>query len=84
MTTENNEKSYEEILGVKEEGKFKSWVKKHKTTLAVGSTALVGAGVSVLAYRMGYKEGYSKVNLIEGIKAFDEGVKSVKDEVSGK
>ena len=48
-----------EILEVeiKEEGKFKKWVKRHKTSLATGTTAVVGLGLSALTYKLGYTNG---------------------------
>lgn len=53
---------------VKEEGKIKSWMKKHKTALSVGGTALLGVGLAVVSYRMGYDKGLNQT-----IKAIPDG-----------
>lgn len=44
-------------IEVKEEGKVKSWFKKHKTGVAVGTTALAGIGLSIASYHLGLRNG---------------------------
>jgi hypothetical protein len=41
----------------KEESKLKLWIKKHKTGLLVGATAVAGVGISLAMYKMGYTTG---------------------------
>lgn len=47
----------ENNIEIKEEGEVKTWIKKHKTKLAVGATALVGLRLTMAAYRCGFREG---------------------------
>lgn len=47
----------EDNIKIKEEGEVKTWIKKHKTGLAVGVTALVGLKLTMAAYRFGFREG---------------------------
>lgn len=64
-------------IEIKEEGKVKTWIKKHKTGLAVGSTALVGLGLSMATYKLGFRDGRS-FGYKEGIEFMESEVELAK------
>jgi hypothetical protein len=63
-------------LEPKEEGKIKKWFKKHKTGLAVGATAGIGAVTSVITYKLGYSNGL-KAQINEVVEEIVEEVKEL-------